>query len=96
VVIGSLVINLLVPESHSLKEKRQVVRSIVSRLRQSFNVAVAEVEDQDLWQVATLGVVCVSGDSRHADEMCQKVVRFLEAEGEAQLTRSRFELVHVS
>ena len=95
VVIGSLVVSLLVPESHSLKEKRQVVRSVVSRLRQTFNVAVAEVDDQDTWQVATLGVACVSGDSRHADEVCQKVVRFLEQEAEAQLTTSRFELVHL-
>lgn len=94
-VIGSLVVSLVVPESHSLKEKRQVVRSVISRLRQSFNVAVAEVADQDVWQAITLGVVCVSGDSRHADEMCQKIVRFLEDEAEAQLTRSRFELVHL-
>ena len=95
VVIGSLVVSLLVPESHSLKEKRQVVRSVVSRLRQTFNVAVAEVDDQDTWQVFTLGVACVSGNSRHADEMCQRVLAFLEDEAEAQLTTSRFELVHV-
>ena len=73
-----------------------VVRSLVSRLRRTFNVAVAEVGDLDTWQVATLGVVCVSGDSRHADEMSQKVLRYIEDnQGDAVLTGSAFELVHV-
>ncbi|TMC50283.1 MAG: DUF503 domain-containing protein [Chloroflexi bacterium] len=94
-VIGSLVITLHVPESHSLKEKRQVVRSLSARLRQGFNVAVAEVGDHDLWQSAELGIACVSGDGRHADEMCQKVLRFVEGEAEAMVTGSRFELVHL-
>lgn len=93
-VIGSLTVTIHVPESQSLKEKRQVVRSLVSRLRQTFNVAVAEVGDQDVWQLATLGIACVSGEARHADEMCQKVLRHLENEGEALVTRSRFELIH--
>jgi len=93
-LIGSLTVTLHVPESHSLKEKRQVVRSLVSRLRHTFNVAVAEVGDQDVWQLATIGIACVSGEARHADEMCQKVLRHLENEGEALVTRSRFELIH--
>ncbi len=94
-VIGALTVSLHVPHSRSLKEKRQVVRSVTARLRQTFNVAVAEVDDQDTWQVATLGIVCVSADSRHADEMCQKALRVLEDEAEALVTRSSFELVHV-
>ena len=72
-----------------------VVRSLTDRLRRTFNVAVAEVDDQDAWQVATMGVVCVSSDPRHADEMAQKVLRFIEDEAEALLTRSSFELLHV-
>lgn len=94
-VVGTLQVQLHIPESHSLKEKRTVVRSLSVRLRQTFNVAVAEVDDQDVWQMATLGVVCVSSDSRHADEIAQKVLRFIEEEAEALLTRSSFELVHV-
>ena len=94
-VIGALVLHLQVPGSESLKSKRQVVRSLVSRLQHTFNVAVAEVGDQDLWQAAELGVACVSSDARHADEICQKVLSFVENEGEAVLTRSSFELVHL-
>ena len=93
-VIGSLTVSIHIPASHSLKEKRQVVQSVVARLRRTFNIAVAEVGDQDTWQLATIGIACVSGDGRHADEMCQKVLRHLENEGEAQVTTSRFELIH--
>ena len=94
-VVGTLQVQLHIPESHSLKEKRMVVRSLSDRLRRTFNVAVAEVGDQDVWQVATLGVACVSSDTRHADEMAQKVLRFIEDEAEALLTTSTFELIHV-
>jgi uncharacterized protein YlxP (DUF503 family) len=94
-VVGALTVNLQVPTSTSLKDKRQVVRSLTARLRQTFNVAVAEVGDQDLWQSAIIGVVCVSSDSRHADEMCQKVLRFVDDHGEALVMGSRFELLHV-
>ena len=94
-VIGTLTVTLHVPESRSLKAKRQVVRSVVERVRRTFNVAVAEVADQDVWQVATLGVACISSDGRHADEVCQKVLRYIEDEAEALVTGSRFELVHI-
>jgi uncharacterized protein YlxP (DUF503 family) len=95
VVVGALTITLHVPESQSLKDKRQVVSSLLARLRRQFNVAAAEVGDQDTWQLATLGVVCVSSDRRHADEMCQKVLRWVEDDGEALLSGSRFELVNL-
>jgi uncharacterized protein YlxP (DUF503 family) len=94
-VIGTLTITLQVPDSASLKDKRQVVRSLTARIRQRFNVAVAEVEDQNLWQSAVIGVACVSADGRHADEMCQKVLRFVDERGDALILDSRFELVHV-
>lgn len=94
-VVGALTLTVHVPDSHSLKEKRQVVGSLLARIRRQFNVAAAEVEDQDAWQVATLAVVCVSSDRRHADEMCQKVLRWVEDDGEAVLGTSRFEMVNL-
>jgi uncharacterized protein YlxP (DUF503 family) len=95
VVIGALTLTVHVPDSQSLKDKRQVVSSLLARIRRQFNVAAAEVEDQDTWQVATLGVVCVSNDRRHADEMCQKVLRWVEDDGEAELGPTHFELVNL-
>ena len=94
-VVGTLTIRLQVPDSSSLKDKRQVVRSLTARLRQTFNVGVAEVGDQDLWQSAVIGIACVSSDTRHADEMCQKVLRFVDGNADALVTGSHFELVHV-
>ena len=65
------------PENSSLKGKRQVVKSITSRVANKFNVSIAEVDDLDAWQLATLGIACVSNDSRHANEMVSKVVEFV-------------------
>ena len=69
---------LHLPESGSLKDKRQISRSLSARIRNTFNVAVAEVEDQDLWQRLTLAVCCVSTDSSHANEMVSNIVQFVE------------------
>jgi uncharacterized protein YlxP (DUF503 family) len=70
-------IELRLPENHSLKGKRQVVKSIITRLQNRFNVSVAEVDNQALWQLATLGVACVSNQRRHADETLANVVKFI-------------------
>lgn len=75
--IGACRLQLYLPENHSLKEKRQVVRSVTARVKNKFNVAIAEVEDQDLWQMATLGITCVSSDPQHANEVLSKVIDFI-------------------
>lgn len=75
--VGVLKINLRLPENTSLKGKRQLLRPITAQLRNRFNVSVAEVDDQDLWQLASLGVCCVSNDKRHIDEVLSKVVNFV-------------------
>lgn len=94
-VLGTLEVTLQIPNSQSLKAKRQVVRSLTQRLRQRFNVAVAEVDNLDVWQLATLAVVAVAGDSRHVDEVCQKALDLVNAEPDALVTTSRFEVVHI-
>ena len=94
-VVGTLQITLQVPGSRSLKDKRMVVRSLTSRVRQTFTVAVAEVGDQDIWQTAVLGVACVSNSARHADEICQKVLAYVENDADGVVSSSRFELVHL-
>ena len=94
-VVGTLTVTIQVPESESLKDKRQVVRSLTAKLRNKFNVAVAEVGDQNLWQSAVIGVACVSSEGQHADEMCQKVLRFVDDHGEALVLGSHFELIHL-
>jgi len=66
------------PESGSLKDKRQVVRSVSQRIRNKYQVAVAEVADNDAWQVATIGVACVANTARHCEEVLAEVVAFVE------------------
>lgn len=71
--IGVLTLELRLESSHSLKEKRHVVESLKSRLRNKFNVAVAEIEYQDLWQRAAVAAVTVSSDYTHAEKVLQSV-----------------------
>ena len=75
--IGVCHIRLRIPENGSLKDKRRVLKSITSRVTNKFNVSVAEIDDNDYWQVATLGVSCVSNDKRHANEILSKVINFV-------------------
>jgi len=82
------------PENRSLKGKRQVSRSLSQRIRNRFNVSVAEVCDQDHWQTLSLGVSCVSDDARHANEVLSKVVDFVEdQDGNAVLHSHRIEIL---
>ncbi len=75
--VGVCRVRLRLPGNLSLKGKRQVVKSITSRVGSKFNVSVAEVDDNDLWQLATVGICCVSNDKRHTNEVLSKVVDFI-------------------
>jgi uncharacterized protein len=70
-------IELRLPENHSLKGKRQVIKSIIARIQNRYHVSVAEVDNQSLWQLATLGVACVSNHRTHADQTLSNVVKFI-------------------
>jgi uncharacterized protein YlxP (DUF503 family) len=74
--IGVLQFSVRLPESHSLKEKRQVIKSLVAQLHNRFSVSAAEVEDQDLWQSAVIGVAYVSNDKKHTNEVLSKALAF--------------------
>ena len=75
--VGVCKVSLRLPENLSLKGKRGVLKSIATRVRSKFNVSVAEVDDQNLWQLATLGICCVSNDKRYSNEVLSKVVDFI-------------------
>jgi len=79
--IGVLTLEIVLENSHSLKDKRHVVKSLKDRLRNKFNVAVAEIDYQDLWQRAVVAAVTVSSDRGHAEQVLQSV----EAEAAALL-----------
>jgi uncharacterized protein len=72
--VGLLTLELHIAEARSLKDKRQILRSLKDRLRRKFNVAVAELDFQDVWQSATVGVVTLSGANQHVEESLQHVL----------------------
>lgn len=72
--VGLLTLELHLPEAQSLKDKRQVVRSLKDRLRGNFNVAVAELDFQDIWQRSVVGVVTLSNEEQHVEESLQRVL----------------------
>jgi hypothetical protein len=84
-VIGVCRITLMVPESHSLKEKRQVLRRIKDRARQTFNLAIAEVGDQDAWQSAQIGFAVVANERGFVESMVDKITKFIEDLGAAKV-----------
>ena len=83
--IGFCTIEIQVPSSQSLKDKRQIVQSIKARIRNEFNVSIAETDDLDSWQLATLAVACVSGHRAYAEGVLERVVRFVERRPELVL-----------
>ena len=72
-VVGVVTLEIRLPDAHSLKDKRQVVKSLKDRLRHKFNVAVAEIDCQELWQRAVVAAVTVSSDHVHAEKVLQSV-----------------------
>ena len=93
--VGVCRVALDLPASQSLKDKRKVVRSIVDRVRSRFNVSIAEVESNDSWQVAVLGITCVSNASRHVNEVLSRVVQFIQrSRGEAIMADYEVEMLN--
>jgi len=94
--VGICKIKLRLPDNLSLKGKRQVVKSVTARLKNKFNVSVAEVEDNDLWQLATLGICFVSNDQRFTNEVLSKAVEMVvNSQGDFEFLNYEIEILAV-
>ena len=92
---GVCKIKLHIPQNQSLKQKRRVIKSIITRLRNQYNISISEVDDQDLWQLATLGISCVSNNSNHIDETLTRVVNFINQNyPELEIIEQEVEIIH--
>jgi len=80
VFVGVARVELWLPDSGSLKDRRRVVKSLVERLRSRFNVAVAEVSGQDLWQRAAVGIACVSGEKHEAQRVIDMITAWVDGQ----------------
>jgi uncharacterized protein YlxP (DUF503 family) len=92
--VGLCRIRLRLAENESLKGKRQVIKSIIARVQNKFSVCISEIGDNDAWQLASLGIACISNDSRHANEVLSHVVDFInESRFEVELLDYEIELL---
>ena len=92
-VIGICTLQLLIPGSQSLKDKRQVIKSTLDRIRDRFNVSAAEVDELDSWRRATLGFACVSKDQSFVDQVLQKVLAAVESNPQIEVADVQMEFV---
>lgn len=90
--VGVCTLHLRLASSHSLKEKRRIIKSIKDRVKNKFNVSIAEVDALDNWQWAIIGVACVSNDSGFANSVLSNVVSFVENTRMADLVDYEIEI----
>lgn len=92
-VVGILRIELFIPESASLKSKRFAIKSIKDRLRNRFNVSVAEIDNCDKWQRASLGVAAVSNESRHIESIMGNVMNLVHGDHRVEVLDTNLDYV---
>lgn len=90
--VGRAELELILDGCFSLKDKRQILRSLLERLRHRFNLAVAEVDGQDLWNRAVIGLACVSNDAAHARRVLDEAMRFIESDGRCEIVSRSMEV----
>ncbi len=93
-VVGIGVVKLLIHSSSSLKAKRQVMKSILGKVRSKFDISIAEIEDQDKWQKGAIGFAVVSNDGGHAHAMLESIINYIESLYTAEIIDTRIEIVH--
>lgn len=92
-IIGTGKIYLYANFVHSLKEKRMILKSTIAKVKNKYNVSIAEVENQDVHQSIVIGIACVSNDTRHANSMIQNVLDFIEDTTEAIVEKVEMEIL---
>lgn len=93
-VVGVVKLTLFLPENHSLKGKRGVLKKIKARVADKFNVSIAECDAHDLWQRAVLGISQVGTDKGHVDSCLREVIRFIDEMQVAELGDEEVDFVH--
>ena len=91
-IIEAATIKLYAPLVHSLKEKRMVVKSLIDKTKNKFNVSISEVDEQDFHQTIVLGLACVTGTVSHADSMMDSILTFIEDNADAEIMEVQREI----
>jgi len=90
--VGAMTVGLFIGESSSLKEKRRHLKSVIEKIKSRFNVSIAEVDHQDLWQRSTVGVSCVSNERVQIDKVFSSVINFIENHGSVEIIEYHYEM----
>lgn len=91
-LVGTLQLQVFIPGSTSLKDKRQIVKSTIQRTQNRFNVSIVELNNEDLWQRATIGVAMVGDNAEHIQRHLQLVLNFLDGEPRWEILQAEFDL----
>ena len=92
-VVGLCTVELFISESRSLKDKRQVLHSLKDRLHGKFNLSVAEVDGQDLWQKAVLGMACVANEGGYVNQVLEQALNVIKGMPAVEVVRTKLELL---
>jgi hypothetical protein len=92
-IVGTCIIDLEITDANSLKDKRQVVRSLIERIRNRFLVSVAQLDDHDLWQNATIGVAVVSNKAASAHQVLNKLLDYVESDPRVVVVGCQMEML---
>jgi len=92
-VIGVFSIDIYIPQCRSLKEKRKIIKGMKESLRNRYNVSIAEVEHQHLWQRAKLTVVSVSNQKKKVEQIFSSILNFIEGNGHCELSQVKTEFI---
>jgi len=83
----------MIYEANSLKDKRQVVKSIIGKIQSRYNVSIAEVDFHDIWRRSTIGFACVTNDTSHANQIVSNVLKFIEGDSRVEITDYNIEIL---
>lgn len=92
-IIGACRLKVHIFESYSLKDKRQVIKSLLERLKSRYNISIAEIDDLDSWQSALIGFACVSNQTKHVQSVITNVIRFIDNDGRLEITAQEIEIL---
>ena len=92
-IIGSCELKLKIFEANSLKEKRHTIKSIIGRLKSRFNISIAEIGLNDSWKTSMIGFACVTNDTQHANEIIDKVIKFIDGDSRVEIIEYNIELL---
>ena len=92
-LLGVCTINLYFPDSHSLKDKRSIIKSLKLRIRNNFNISVSEIDNYDLWKNTTLGIACIGNDKKYLSNILNEAIKFIENQNKLQLINFKIDVL---